>query len=248
MEIGNTEHWISDWLISVGLAAERVPLVALGVDVCILMIVAILADVISKRIVLRIIEKAVKRSSSTLDDIFFEKKVGLVTGWIGYTLSWTNRQFENVNFGEIFPYRYDRRHDVSFVLTYKPNETMDIGLVWVYGTGNAYTLGLERYNQYTGYFKSNGEVYRPEIEHIESRNNFRAPAYHRLDLGFNMHKKTNWGTRTWSIGLYNAYSRQNPFYIYWGYEDGPLSGNSRRVLKQVALFPIIPSISYAFKF
>ncbi|MFY0673319.1 MAG: TonB-dependent receptor [Bacteroidia bacterium] len=182
-------------------------------------------------------------------EVFFEKKVGRVTGWFGYTLSWTERQFDNLNFGEKFPYRYDRRHDISVVLTYKPNDEFDFGIVWVYGTGNAFTLGLERYWQYSDYIQGReGEVYFPEVEHVESRNNFRAPAYHRLDVGINMHKQTKWGQRTWSLGLYNAYSRQNPFYIYWGYEDGLLSNDSRRVLKQVALFPIIPSVSYAFKF
>jgi len=182
-------------------------------------------------------------------ELFFEKKVGKVSGWIGYTLSWTERQFDKINFGEVFPYKYDRRHDISFVLTYKPNEDWDIGVVWVYGTGNAYTLGLERYWQYTTQIHEfEGEIWLPEIEHVESRNNFRAPAYHRLDLGLNMHKETRWGQRTWSLGLYNAYSRQNPFYIYWGYSDGLISGNSNRELKQVALFPVIPSISYSFKF
>jgi len=182
-------------------------------------------------------------------EVFFEKKVGTVSGWIGYTLSWTQRQFENINFGEVFSYKYDRRHDISFVLTYKPNDEFDIGVVWVYGTGNAYTLGLERYFQFSDNIQSHGgQVYLPDVEHIESRNNFRAPSYHRLDVGLNLHKETKWGQRTWSLGLYNAYSRQNPFYIYWGYSDGLISGDSRRELKQLALFPIIPSISYSFKF
>ena len=75
MEIGNVDHWMSDWLVSIGLATEFVPIVVFSLDICILIIVAILADIISKRIVLRGIEKAVKRSSSTLDDIFFEKRV-----------------------------------------------------------------------------------------------------------------------------------------------------------------------------
>ena len=68
------------------------------------------------------------------------------------------------------------------------------------------------------------------------------PAYHRLDVSANFHKEKKWGTRTWSVGLYNAYSRQNPFYLYFGYQ------NNGRVLKQVSLFPIIPSVRYAFKF
>lgn len=181
-------------------------------------------------------------------ELFFEKKVGKITGWVGYTLSWTQRQFENINFGEVFDYKYDRRHDISVVMTYKPNENFDVGLVWVYGTGSAYTLGLERYRQFSENGNNGQQSFFTDVEHIESRNNFRAPAYHRLDLGVNMHKKTKWGERTWSLGLYNAYSRQNPFFIYWGYSDGLLSGTSRRELKQLALFPVIPSVSYAFKF
>ncbi|MBI1184067.1 TonB-dependent receptor plug domain-containing protein [bacterium] len=182
-------------------------------------------------------------------EVFFEKKLGKVTGWVGYTLSWTNRQFANLNYGKIFPYRYDRRHDISVVVTYKPNDHVDFGLVWVYGTGNAYTLGLERYWAYNDNVGKGDYNYNQEITQVESRNNFRAPAYHRLDLGVNVHKPTKWGERTLSMGLYNAYSRQNPFYIYWGYTDGGFfGGDSQRVLKQVALFPMIPSISYSFKF
>ncbi|MBI3143566.1 MAG: TonB-dependent receptor [Bacteroidetes bacterium] len=182
-------------------------------------------------------------------ELLFEKKVGKLSGWIGYTLSWTNRQFDDLNFGKAFPYRYDRRHDMSLVITYKQNDKVDFGLVWVYGTGNAYTLGLEHYWAYNDELGQSGEwVYFDDIEHVESRNNFRAPSYHRLDLAVNFHKPTKWGQRTISLGLYNAYSRQNPFFIYWGYEDGFFSDNSARVLKQVALFPMIPSISYAFKF
>jgi len=68
------------------------------------------------------------------------------------------------------------------------------------------------------------------------------PSYHRLDVGINMHKEKKWGERTWSFGVYNLYNRKNPFYLYFGSE------NNNRVLKQVSLFPIIPSIRYSFKF
>lgn len=177
-------------------------------------------------------------------EVLLQKSRGKFSGWIGYTLSWSYRQFENINFGERFPYRYDRRHDIGMAFTYKPSDELDIGIVWVYGTGNAYTLGLERYMA----FRPDYSFFGREIEHIESRNNFRAPAYHRLDIGANLHKETKWGVRTWSFGFYNAYSRLNPFYIYWGYEDSFNGGDSKRVLKQISLFPIIPSISYSFKF
>jgi hypothetical protein len=69
------------------------------------------------------------------------------------------------------------------------------------------------------------------------------PAYHRLDLGINFHKKLKRFERTWSLGVYNAYSRRNPFYLYIGYNKW-----NERVIKQVSLFPIIPSVSYSFKF
>jgi hypothetical protein len=180
-------------------------------------------------------------------ELMLEKKVGKTTGWIGYTLSWSNRQFDSINFGNVFPYRYDRRHDIGIAITHELNDNINIGLVWVYGTGNAVTLGQERYlslfdtqvpsladfniNQYSG------------IEHIEGRNNYRMPAYHRLDVSMNFKKEKKWGERTFSLGVYNAYSRQNPFYLEFTRND---NGNPQ--LSQYSLFPLIPSFNYAFKF
>lgn len=172
-------------------------------------------------------------------EVLFEKKTGKTTGWIGYTLSWTNRQFENLNNGEEFPYRYDRRHDVSFVLTHKFNDHIDIGVVWVYGTGNAVTLALQKYNSL-----GDNQFGGSEVNHIEDRNGYRMPSYHRLDLGVNIHKEKKWGETTWSFGLYNAYNRKNPFYLDFGY----LKNGNEKVLKQISLFPVLPSVSYSFKF
>ncbi|MDD3686688.1 MAG: TonB-dependent receptor [Bacteroidales bacterium] len=174
-------------------------------------------------------------------EVLLRKNFGKLTGWVGYTLSWSWREFENINFGEPFPYKYDRRHDASLVLMYELNDNIDFGMTWVYGTGNAVTLGVARYAGMFGEYWD-GYSYFPEIEYYNGRNSYRTPAYHRLDVSANFKKKTKWGERTWSVGLYNAYSRQNPFYLYFGYE-----GN-KRVLKQVSLFPIIPSVRYAFKF
>ncbi len=176
-------------------------------------------------------------------EILLRKNFGKLTGWLGYTLSWSWREFENINFGEPFPYKYDRRHDISIVAMYQLNDNIDFGMTWVYGTGNAVTLGVARYssiftNNNNGFYYD----YAPEIEYYNGRNSYRTPAYHRLDVSANFHKKKKWGERTWSVGLYNAYSRQNPFYLYFGYD------NNKRVLKQVSLFPIIPSVRYAFKF
>ena len=69
------------------------------------------------------------------------------------------------------------------------------------------------------------------------------PAYHRLDLGVNIHKEKKWGEATWSFGIYNVYNRKNPFYLYFSYDD-----NAHKQLKQISIFPLIPSVSYQFKF
>lgn len=179
-------------------------------------------------------------------EFLIKKDVGKTTGWIGYTLSWAERQFENISFGKKFPYKYDRRHDISVVVTHKFNEKFDVGFTWVYGTGNAITLAKEKYLSYDN---NTQYSYYQNIEYIGKRNNFRMPAYHRLDVGINFHKEKKWGQRTWSLGLYNAYSRQNPFFVYFS-TDYSFNGNNNynKVLKQVSLFPIIPSISYSFKF
>ncbi len=177
-------------------------------------------------------------------EFMIEKKVGKATGWIGYTLSWSNRQFDNLNFGKPFPYRYDRRNDIGVAFTYEFTESIDIGVVWIYGTGNAFTLGTERYLALDP-SSLNANIFGggAEIEHIESRNNYRAPSYHRLDTGINFHKKKKWGERTISLGVYNMYNRQNPFYLYFTQDDG---GNKR--LAQASIFPLIPSFTYSFKF
>ena len=175
-----------------------------------------------------------------------EKKIGKATGWIGYTLSWTNRQFDSLNFGNPFPYRYDRRHDIGVAFTYEFNDNVNMGIVWVYGTGNAVTLGQERYlsmSDVQNAFNYGHTNAFQGIEHISSRNNYRMPSYHRLDFSFNFTKQKKWGQRTISLGVYNAYSRQNPFYLEFTSDE---NGNTQ--LSQYSLFPIIPSFNYSFKF
>ncbi len=179
-------------------------------------------------------------------ELLLEKKHGKTTGWIGYTLSWATRQFSNISFGEEFPYRYDRRHDVSVVVTHKFSETFDMGITWVYSTGNAVTLPYEEFTSDFDY----GSNYNNSqtVTSFDKRNNFRMPAYHRLDVGFNFHKQKKHGTRTWSLGVYNAYNRKNPFYVEVVYEWNEKLQKSIPKLRQTGLFPIIPSLSYSFSF
>ena len=181
-------------------------------------------------------------------ELFVQKKVGKTAGWIGYTLSWTERQFDNLNFGEVFPYRYDRRHDLSIVLTQEITKNIDFAATWVYGTGNAVSLPIQRYS---GPSSTLSGFFGGEVQHYESRNGYRMAAYHRMDIGINFHKQRKWWDRTWSIGAYNAYSRQNPFFLYFDttYElDENGVSQPKQSLVQVSLFPVVPYISYSFKF
>jgi hypothetical protein len=168
-------------------------------------------------------------------EFFVQRKKGKTTGLIGYTLSWTNRQFANLNFGNTFPYRYDRRHDLKTALVHQLNKRVVLSADWVYGTGQAITLPVEKY------IDNNGN----EIEVYQKRNGFRMAAYHRLDVAAAFTKVKKRYTRTWIISVYNVYNRRNPFYIYLGSQS---VSPYKPVFKQVSLFPLLPSISYQFKF
>jgi outer membrane receptor for ferrienterochelin and colicin len=177
-------------------------------------------------------------------EFLIRKNEGKTTGWIGYTLSWTNRKFENLNFGKEFPYRYDRRHDIGIAITHKLSDKIDFGLVWVYGTGNAVSLPIEKYSGFAG----TNFNYSSDVYYYDGRNGFRTPAYHRLDFGVNLHKSKRYGEVTWSFSVYNMYNRKNPFMMYFSNEYDYNSAKPITRLKQISLFPIIPSFSYSFKF
>ncbi|MBR2958150.1 MAG: TonB-dependent receptor, partial [Bacteroidales bacterium] len=176
-----------------------------------------------------------------------QKSVGQITGWFGYTWSRTMRLFdtpgEELNNGEPFPAKYDRIHDISITVQYKPDDTFDAGVTWVYSTGNTATLAMQEID-------GGSESYRSGIDFVESRNNFRLPAYHRMDVSVNFHKKKKHGVRTWNISVYNLYNRQNPFIIYPKTSeryDGHGTQYSTSLMQR-SLFPILPSVSYIYKF
>jgi hypothetical protein len=171
-------------------------------------------------------------------EVLLQKKKGKYTGWIGYTLSWTNRQFAEINFGKAYPYKYDRRHDISFVNIYKVSNKLDIAATWVYGTGNAVSLPLQSYLA-----AGVPGINSPDAQYYGGKNNYRMAPYHRLDVSINRHKKKKWGRVTWSAGVYNLYSRQNPYFLYFSQNT-----YGRKQLKQVSLFPLIPNVSWTFKF
>jgi hypothetical protein len=176
-------------------------------------------------------------------ELLAQKTVGKVTGWMGYTLSRTLRRFDQLNDGKEFPAKYDRIHDLSITLQYKHSEKFDISVTWVYATGNTATLALHQFEgQVENASWTSDGLAVSSYGYVESRNNFRMPAYHRMDVSVNFHKQKKHGVRTWNISVYNLYSRQNPFLIYRGYRYGS------PVLKQLSLFPILPSVAYIYKF
>ena len=181
-------------------------------------------------------------------ELFLQKKRGRMTGWIGYTWSKTNRQFDDLNNGEVFPFTFDRRHDISVVFQYEISKRVNFSGAWVYGTGNAVTLGTSSFR--TVFEEKFGDV-PAEVQNFSEKNNFRMSAFHRLDVGFNFVKKKKRHTRTWSIGAYNTYNRRNPFYLFIDTQrtfDNQGNQVSTKRLRQQSLFPIIPYFSYSFKF
>ncbi|MBK8196629.1 MAG: TonB-dependent receptor [Lewinellaceae bacterium] len=180
-------------------------------------------------------------------ELFVQKKKGRFNGWVGYTLSWAWREFDNINLGRRYPYKFDRRHDFEIVGSYKFNDRVSLSATWVYSTGNAVTLGTSKY-QAPGPYTSDGYYYSYETTHTAERNNFRYQSYHRLDVGVDFTKQKKRHQRTWSFGAYNAYNRKNPFFLLLDKDYDNQTGKQTSVLKQVSLFPVIPYVAYSFKF
>ncbi len=186
-------------------------------------------------------------------EFFLKKTKGRFNGWVGYTLSWTNRKFPELNDNKVFSAKYDRRHDVSIVLTYELNKKWTFGATWIYATGNALTLPQSR-------LFLNGPIDIATLVSEESvplqiyyeygdRNSYRQPAYHRLDISATLHvqRKKKWES-SWNFSVFNVYNRYNPYFIYFDDSVDEKTGEFKLQAKQVSLFPVIPSITYNFKF
>ncbi|MCY3669247.1 MAG: TonB-dependent receptor plug domain-containing protein [Gemmatimonadetes bacterium] len=182
-------------------------------------------------------------------ELFVQKKRGRTTGWIGYTLSWTKRRFAGLNQGHTYPYRYDRRHDAALVLTRQLTRSTSFSLTWVYGTGNAATLPVARYYNDDAVRGGTPRPYYLPYETVVygDRNGYRMSAFHHLDFSFNFGQAESAG-HGFSFGVYNAYNRKNPFFIYFD-DHYDSAANARKFrAKQVSLFPLLPWINYRFKF
>jgi hypothetical protein len=171
-------------------------------------------------------------------EFFLKKTYGRLNGWLGYTLSYTTRTFPDINQGMEFHPRYDRRHDVSAVASYNLSKRWTFSAVFVYATGDATTPTIARYF-----------IQQNLITEYGDRNSFRLPSYHRLDISFAYQgKKTEKYESSWNFSIYNVYNHQNPYFIYPNQTGSIATGDLKIQEKQVSLFPILPSISWNFKF
>jgi|APTNR8051073442_1049403.scaffolds.fasta_scaffold00323_31 outer membrane receptor for ferrienterochelin and colicin len=168
-------------------------------------------------------------------------------GWISYSLSWTDRQFEKVNLGRAYPFKFDRRHDLKIVLTHRLKPWCELSANWVLSSGFAFSLPLLQYR-----VEIPGVIPPPPIEVLDygSKNQYRMPYYHRLDVGVNFYYRTGKLEHTANVGVYNLYDRRNPLY-YTLRTKYINENNDLRPVKefvQVWLIPILPSVNYSIKF
>jgi hypothetical protein len=184
-------------------------------------------------------------------EFLVHKKSGKFSGWVGYTLSWTQLQFDEVNDGKPYYARYDRRHDVSVVGIYEVNKNLTLSATWVYGTGNAITLPLATYQTEEHQSYPLEWYWFDSAQDYGEKNSYRMAPYHRFDFGAQFHKKFEKFERTIEFSVYNAYNRHNPFFYYVQREYDWSNQNTQTVttkLKQVSIFPLIPSLSFSIKF
>ena len=187
-------------------------------------------------------------------DFQAEADFGKLHGFIGYGLMWSDRLFADQNGGKRFPSKYDNRHKVTLSATWKCSERVELNAGWVFMTGNRVTLSLENYSYPDGYPTNIVPSYPHKdeemLDYYAGKNNVRLPAYHRLDVGINIYRSLRRGrTGIWNVSLYNAYSRMNPIMIEKNNQKQSMNGTPLAPrFRQFALFPIIPSVSYTYKF
>lgn len=172
-------------------------------------------------------------------ELFINKTKGRFSGWLGYTLGWTWRKFNNLNGGKKYPAKFDRRNDLSLVGSYELNKRWKLSADFVFGTGNAATLP-QRFYIFEGTL----------TQEYSAINEYRLPSYHRLDFSATytpVQKRARKIKSQWVFSIYNVYSRRNPYFIYFDQEGNPLEGSLKIQAKQVSLFPVIPSVTWNFK-
>lgn len=177
-------------------------------------------------------------------ELYGRKNEGSLTGFVSYTLSKAESKIPGINLGKTFAASHDRRHNLSVNASYEINNRISLGSNFVYGTGRPFTLPVGRY-----------EIEDYNLNYYTGRNEYQLPDFHRLDLSINIRPKKNIGKKyetNWTIAVYNAYNRKNPFTIYTRKrqnKDGDVIGDGSELeARLVYLFPILPSVTYNIRF
>ncbi len=185
-------------------------------------------------------------------ELFAHKKKGNLNGWLAYTLSWNTRQFPDINEGEVYPFKYDSRHQVSIVGNYQASKKINVSLQWSYASGRYTTIST--INAPASFSPNNFTdpslfSFISGVELSEGRNNFQLSDTHRLDFAITFTKIKKRYTRIWTLGLINAYANKNPVYVRSNRVPDPNNPeNSIKQIEEVSLLPVLPSISYRFEF
>lgn len=170
-------------------------------------------------------------------ELLLRKNKGKLNGWIGYTLSKTERKFDNINKGNYYAAKQDRTHDLSVVAIYSASKRWTLSSTFVYNTGNAVTFP-------SGKYRLNGNT----IFLFTERNGYRMPAYHRLDFAATLEPKEKANRKiesSWTFGLYNVYGRENAYSI--SFRESETDANKTEAVR-TSLFRFVPSITWNFKF
>jgi len=162
-------------------------------------------------------------------ELCLRKNSGSLTGWLGYTLSWSKTRIDGINGSQWYDANNDRRHDINIVGIYRLNKRWTFNAAWVFNSGQAFTAPSGKYQ-----IIDNWTYYYAE------RNGYRAPDYHRLDVSAVWSKRYARHTRQWVFGIYNIYNRYNPYLI--NFEDS--ADGARTKAKQYSLFGIVPSVAF----
>lgn len=170
-------------------------------------------------------------------EFIVKRNEGSITGWLSYTLARAVRQFDEINEGYLYPATYDRRHQLTALVNWSVNKRWTLSASFIYASGQAMTIPEGKY------------IIAGNILNINSETNgFRMPDYHRLDVSVNyFFRKDENRESGLNLSVFNVYNRPNPFYITF-----EITGDGTSEIgisaKGVSIFPILPSLSWFFRF
>lgn len=186
-------------------------------------------------------------------DLMLNKPFGRLSGWLSYSLSKSERSYDEIREGRWFPFEYDRRHKLNVVADYTLPEKEEhrflrvFSLNFTFSSGNFTTMSEQEYvsMEVPGSTMLYWGDQWGSQEYLPMPNNIQLPAFHHLDIAFHLRNKRKRGS-SWSFSIYNVYARQNPSFYFWKRQERGDTAKSH--YRQVSLTPMIPSVSWSYSF